>query len=80
MKLSLLLKIFLCNTTNPTIIMTDFFQSHHSKVTFPFLECPFFPLLFQANSSRTFTTEIFRKVIDHLYEGSWSDSSYDEQF
>ena len=59
--------------------MTEFFQSHHSKVTFLFLHSPFslffsfkqyFPVLY--------TTEIFRKLINLLYEGSWGNSSYGE--
>ena len=40
MKLIRLLKIFLRNTTNPNMNVTEFFQPHHSKVTFPFLQSP----------------------------------------
>ena len=35
MKLIHLLKIFLRNTTHPNMNVTEFFQPHHSKVTFP---------------------------------------------
>ena len=75
MKLNHLLKIFLRNTANPTIKMTEFFQSHHSKVTFPFLQLPLFPpLLFQATFPSPFTTYIFRNMIDLHYKVSWIDS------
>ena len=42
MKLIHLLKIFLRNTTNPNMNVTEFFQPHHSKLTFPFLQSPQF--------------------------------------
>ena len=43
MKLIHLLKFFLHNATNQTTNMIEFFQSLHSKVTFPFLQSPFSP-------------------------------------
>ena len=65
--------------------MHEFFQSHHSKVTFPFLQPPpTLPPPFRPPSSsqaqflNSFTTDFFRKLIDLHYEVSWSDSSYDE--
>ena len=69
MKLIRLLKIFLRNTTNPNMNVTEFFQPHHSKLTFPFLQSPqfqTFPSLYKI--------ETFGKLIDLLCEGSWSDS------
>ena len=75
MKLIHLLKIFLRNTTNPAMNVTQFFQPHHNKVTFPFLQSPFSPsFFFKENLSSLYTIEIFRKLIDLLCEGSWSDS------
>ena len=54
MKLIHLLKIFLRNTTNPTMNVTEFFQPHHSKVTFQFLQSPFSPSFFS------------RKILPHF--------------
>ena len=48
MKLIHLMKILLCNTTNPTMNVTEFFQPHHSKVTFPFLQSPVSPSFFSS--------------------------------
>ena len=56
MKLIRLLKIFLRNTTNPNMNVTEFFQPHHSKVTFPFLQSPQFQ-----NFPTLYNKEIFRK-------------------
>ena len=69
MKLIHLLKIFLRNTTNPNMNVTEFFQPHHSKLTFPFLQSPRFQ-----NFPSLCKIEIFRKLIDLLCEGNWSDS------
>ena len=69
MKLIRLLKIFLRNTTNPNMNVTEFFQPHHSKLTFPFLQSPQFQ-----NFPTLYKIETFRKLIDLLCEGSWSDS------
>ena len=69
MKLIHLLKIFLRNATNPNMNVTEFFQPHHSKVTFPFLLYPQFQ-----NFSSLYNKEIFGKLINLLCEGSWSDS------
>ena len=56
MKLIHLLKIFLRNTTNPNMNVTEFFQPHHSKVTFPFLQSSQFQ-----NFPTLYNKEIFRK-------------------
>ena len=69
MKLIRLLKVFLRNTTNPKMNVTEFFQPHHSKVTFPFLQSPQFQ-----NFLSLYNIEIFRKLINLLCEGNWSDS------
>ena len=69
MKLIRLLKIFLRNTTNPNMNVTEFFQPHHSKVTFPFLQSPQFQ-----NFPSLYNIEIFRRLIDLLCEESWSNS------
>ena len=55
MKLIHLLKIFLRITTNPTMNVTEFFQNHHSKVTFPFLQSPFSPSFFSRKFFPYFT-------------------------
>ena len=68
MKLIHLLKIFLRNTTNPNMNVTEFFQPHHSKVTFPFLQSPQFQ-----NFPTLYNIEIFGKLIDLFCKGSWSD-------
>ena len=52
-----LLKFFLLNTTNPTMNVTEFFQPHHSKVTFPFLQSPQFQIF-----PSLYNKEIFRKL------------------
>ena len=70
MKLIHLLKFFLLNTTNPTMNVTEFFQPHHSKVTFPFLQSPQFQ-----NFPTLYNIEIFGKLIDLFCEGSWSNSN-----
>ena len=57
MKLIRLLKIFLRNTTNPNMNVTEFFQPHHSKVTFPFLQSPQFQIF-----PSLYNKEIFRKL------------------
>ena len=69
MKLIHLLKIYLGNTTNPTINMTSLNFFNPTTANSPFFQAKFF---------QSFTTEIFRKLIDLLCEGSWSDISYDE--
>ena len=69
MKLIHLLKIFLRNITNPSMNVTEFFQPHHSKVTFPFIQSPQFQ-----NFPSLYNIEIFKKLIDILCEGSCSDS------
>ena len=69
MKLIRLLKIFLRNTTNPNMNVTEFFQPHHRKVSFPFLQSPQFQ-----NFPTLYNIEIFGKLIDLFCKGSWSDS------
>ena len=69
MKLIHLLNILLPNTTNPYTNVTEFFQPHHSKITFSFPQ--FLQFL---NLPSLYNIEIFRKLIDLLCEGSWSDS------
>ena len=69
MKLIRLLKIFLRNTTNPNMNVTEFFQPHHRKVTFPFLQSSQFQ-----NFPTLYNIEIFGKLIDLFCEGSWSNS------
>ena len=54
--------------------VTEFFQPHHSKITFPFLQSLFSLFFFKENFSSLYTIEIFRKLLDLLYEGSRSDS------
>ena len=69
MKLIHLLKIFLRNTTNSNMNVTEFFQPHYSKVTFPFLQSSQFQ-----NFPTLYNTEIFGKLIDLFCEGSWINS------
>ena len=52
-----LLKIFLHNTTNTTMNMAEFFQSHHSKVTFPSLHSPFSHFFLSSKMSMPFTSQ-----------------------
>ena len=54
--------------TNPNMNVTEFFQPH-SKVTFLFLQSPQFQ-----NFPSLYNVEIFRKLINLLFEGSWSNS------
>ena len=69
MKLIHLSKIFLHNTKNPNMNVTEFIQSHHSKVTFPFLQSPKYQ-----NFSSLYNIEIFRELTDFFCEESWSIS------
>ena len=55
MKLIHLLKIFLRNATNPTMNLTDFFQSQDSKVNVPFLQSNSSPSFFSRKISPHFT-------------------------
>ena len=57
MKLIHPLKIFLHNTTKTTMNMAEFFQSHHSKVTFPFLHFPFSHFFLSSKMSMPFTPQ-----------------------
>ena len=69
MKLIHLSKIFLHNTKNPNMNVTEFIQPHHSKVTFPFLQSPQYQ-----NFPSLYNIEIFRELTNLFCEGSWSNS------
>ena len=69
MKLIHLSKIFLHNTKNPDMNVTEFIQPHHSKVTFPFLQSPQYQ-----NFPSLCNIEIFRELTNLFCEGSWSNS------
>ena len=58
MKVFHLSKIFLHNTKNPNMNVTEFIQPHHSKVTFPFLQSAqyqYFPSLYNIEIPRELT-------------------------
>ena len=55
MKLIHLLKNVLRNTTKPAMNVTEFFQPHHSKVTFSFVQPPFSPSFFSRKIFPHFT-------------------------
>ena len=69
MKLIHLFYILLRNATNPNMNVNEFFQPHHSKLTFTFLQSSQFQ-----NFPTLYKIEIFGKLIGLLCEGSWSDS------